>query len=293
MDLILSLLVDGICTGARYAILGMGFALIFNTQRMFDLSFGGVYTWTGFVFWLLAAFSGLPLTLAAVLSLAFCLILSYGVQKVYVSQLRKKSSKSVSIMLGSMAVMMIMEAVVAIIWGGEIRVARTGDAGIFKWGSVQISDIKLYTIVSALALFLLVEFVFMRTPLGIKSRAIASNPRLSLVVGLDAEKIVILATCFGCALVGLDAVLVCADTGVYPAIGFQSMLIAFMAVILGGIGSFEGAFLGGMIIGLVRTFAVLRFPTLWQELISFAVLFFIIAFKPNGLLGIRDWKSEV
>lgn len=293
MDLILSLLVDGICTGARYAILGMGFALIFNTQRMFDLSFGGVYTWTGFAFWILAVTFGIPLGFAAILALAFCLVLSFGVQKLYVSKLRKKSSKSVSIMLGSMAVMMTMEAIAAMIWGGEIRVARLGPADIFKFGSIQISDIKLYTVLCAVGIFVVVEFVFMRTPLGIKSRAIASNPRLATIVGLDAEKIVILTTCLGCALIGLDAILVTADTGVYPAIGFQSMLVAFMAVILGGIGSFEGAFIGGMMIGLIRTFAVLKFPTLWQELILFAVLFSIIAFKPNGLLGIKDWKSEV
>ena len=293
MDLILNLLVDGICTGARYAILGMGFALIFNTQRMFDLSFGGVYTWTGFFFWILATSLGVPLGFAAIIALLFCFALSFGVQKLYVSQLRKKSDKSVSIMLGSMAVMMMMEAVAAIIWGGEIRVARMGAAGIIKLGSIQISDIKLYTVICALVLFVVIQYVFMRTPLGIKSRAIASNPRLSVVVGLDAEKNIILTTCVGCALIGLDAILVCADTGVYPSIGFQSMLIAFMAVILGGIGSFEGAFYGGMLIGLIRTLSVLRLPTSWQELILFAVLFCIIAFKPNGLLGIKDWKSEV
>jgi branched-chain amino acid transport system permease protein len=133
----------------------------------------------------------------------------------------------------------------------------------------------------------------MKTPLGVNARAIASNPLLSRVVGLETEKIIIFTTCFGSTIIGLDAILVCADTGVYPAIGFQSMLIAFMAVILGGIGSFEGAFIGGLLIGFMRTVAVLQFPTLWQELVLFAILFLIIAFRPNGLLGIKDWKSEV
>ena len=66
-----------------------------------------------------------------------------------------------------------------------------------------------------------------------------------------------------------------------------------MAMILGGIGSFEGAAVGGLTIGLVRTVAVLQFPTLWQEMILFAILFLIIAFRPIGLFGMKDWKSEV
>jgi len=293
MDLILHLLVDGICTGARYAILGMGFALIFNTQRMFDLSFGGVYTWSGFALWILVTQLGLSISLASGIALVFCFLLSYGVQKVYMSRLRKRAGSAVSVMLGSMAIMMMMEAIAAIIWGGEIRAGRMGDAGIYKWGTIQVADIKLYTLLAAIVIFLSFRSLFMKAPLGVNARAIASNSLLSRIVGLETEKIIIFTTCFGSTIIGLDAIFVCADTGVYPAIGFQSMLIAFMAVILGGIGSFEGAFLGGFLIGFMRTVAVLQFPTLWQELVLFAILFLIIAFRPNGLLGIKDWKSQV
>jgi branched-subunit amino acid ABC-type transport system permease component len=231
--------------------------------------------------------------LASGIALIFCFWLSYGVQKIYMGRLRQRSASAVSVMLGSMAIMMMMEAITAIFWGGEIRAGRIGDAGIYKWGTIQISDIKFYTVLAAVAVFLSFRYLFMKTPLGVNARAIASNPLLSRVVGLETEKIIILTTCFGCTIIGLDAILVCADTGVYPAIGFQSMLVAFMAVILGGIGSFEGAFIGGLLIGFMRTVAVLQFPTLWQELVLFAILFLIIAFRPNGLLGIKDWKSEV
>jgi branched-chain amino acid transport system permease protein len=293
MDLLWPLIVDGACTGARYAILGMGFALIFNTQRMFDISFGGIYTWCGFALWILVRHAGMGMTLAGgvVLGLAFCL--SYLIQKIYMSRMRNRSDSAVSILLGSMAVLMGMEAIVTIFWGGEIRAGRVGDAEVFKWGSIQISDIKLYTLIFALSIFLLFRYLFMKMPLGLNARAIASNPLLSKIVGLETEKIITLTTCFGCIIIGVDAVLVCADTGVYPAIGFQSVLIAFMAVILGGIGSFAGAAIGGLTIGFVRTVAVFQFPTLWQEMILFAILFLIIAFRPIGLFGIKDWKSEV
>jgi len=209
------------------------------------------------------------------------------------ARLRERSASAVSIMLGSMAVMMMMEAIVTIVWGGEIRPGRMGDAGVFRWGTIQISDIKLYTLLLAVSVFVLVRYLFMRTPLGINARAIASNPLLSKIIGLETERTIILTTGLGCMIISLDAVLVCADTGVYPAIGFQSVLLAFMAVMLGGIGSFAGAALGGLLIGFARNVAVLKFPTLWQEWILFAILFLLIAFRPNGLMGIKDWKSEV
>jgi len=293
MELLWPLFVDGACTGARYAILGMGFALIFNTQRMFDISFGGVYTWCGFALWILVAYGGLGTTLAGGIVLGLAFGLSYLVQKVYMSRMRSRSNSAVSILLGSMAVLMGMEAVLAIFWGGEIRMGRSGDAAVLKWGSIQISDIKLLTLIFAAAIFILFRFLFMKMPLGLNARAIATNPLLSRIVGLPAEKIITFTTCCGCTIIALDAVLVCADTGVYPAIGFQSVLIAFMAVILGGIGSFEGAALGGLMIGFIRTVAVFQFPTLWQEMILFLILFLIIAFRPIGILGLKDWKSEV
>jgi branched-chain amino acid transport system permease protein len=293
MDLLWPLIVDGLCTGARYAILGMGFALIFNTQRMFDISFGGIYTWCGFAMWILVRHAGLGMTLAGVVVLGLAFGLSYLIQKIYMSRMRNRSDSTVSILLGSMAVLMAMEAIAAIIWGGEIRTARSGDVDVFKWGSIQISDIKFYSLIFALSIFLLFRYLFMRMPLGLNARAIATNPLLSKIVGLETEKILTLTTCFGCVIIAVDEVMVCADTGIYPAIGFQSVLIAFMAMILGGIGSFEGAAIGGLTIGLVRTVAVFQFPTLWQEMILFAILFLIIAFRPIGLFGIKDWKSEV
>ncbi|MGA2957831.1 MAG: branched-chain amino acid ABC transporter permease [Thermodesulfobacteriota bacterium] len=293
MDLLLPLIVDGICTGARYAILGMGFALIFNTQRMFDISFGGVYTWCGFALWILVRYAGLNIIVAGVVALGLAFSLSYLIQKVYMAKMRARSDSAVSIMLGSMAVLMALEAIATILWGGGIRNARSGDVDVFKLGSIQILDIKFYSLIFAVSIFLLFRYLFKRTPLGLNARAIATNSLLSRIVGMETEKILTLTTCLGCTIIALDAVLVCADTGVYPAIGFQSVLIAFMAMILGGIGSFEGAAVGGLMIGLVRTVAVYKFPTLWQEMILFAILFLIIAFRPIGLFGIKDWKSEV
>jgi len=180
MDLIIRLLVDGLCTGARYSLLGMGFALIFNTQRMFDLSFGGIYTWSGFALWILANQFGLDITFASGVVLVFSFGLSHFIQKIYMARLRERSASAVSIMLGSMAVMMMMEAIATVVWGGEIRPGRTGDAGVFRWGTIQISDIKLYTLLSAVSVFVLVRYLFMKTPLGINARAIASNARTSL-----------------------------------------------------------------------------------------------------------------
>jgi branched-chain amino acid transport system permease protein len=293
MDLILNLMVDGICAGARYAILGMGFALIFNTQRMFDISFGGVYIWCGFALWILVAQAGINLILAGIIVLGIGFLLSYAIQKIYLTKVRSRSGPPVGIFLGSMAMLMAMEAITSIFWGGTIRVGRIDEAALFKWGTVQLSDIKILTVIFATSIYLLIQYVFMRSPMGVNARAIATNQLLAKIVGLQTEKIIIFTTCLGCTVVATDAILVCADTGVYPAIGFQGVMIAFMTVILGGIGSFTGAAIGGFIIGFVRTVAVLEFPTLWQELILFLILFLIIAFRPIGILGIKDWKSEV
>lgn len=292
MELFLSLVIDGICNGARYAILGMGFALIFNTQRMFDISFGGIYVWCGFAMWILIKKMSISVIPASIIVLGLSFVISYVIQRTYMRALRIRSPSPVAILLGSFAMLMAMEAMVSIIWGGDIRLARSGGR-VFTWSFIRISDIKFYSVLTAIVIYLLFECIFLRTPIGINARAIASNPQLSKIVGMNTEKIIALTTCFGCMITTMDAILVSVDTGVYPTIGFQSVMIGFMAVILGGIGSFGGAALGGFSIGFIRTIAVWQLPTLWQELILFIILFLIIAFRPIGMFGVKDWKSEV
>jgi branched-chain amino acid transport system permease protein len=295
MDLFISLLIDGVCTGARYAILGMGFALIFNTSRTFDVSFGGIYVWCGFGVWVLISKASVSPLFACPIALALSFGLCYLIQKKYMRKLRGMSGSgaSATILLGSIAINLAMEAIASIIWGGDNRLARSGEADVFRWGIIQVSDIKLYTLLISIAIFLFFEFIFMRTSIGIKARSIASNPFFSKILGLDAESTITIITCIGCTIIAIDAIMMSFNTGIYPTIGFQCVFIGFLAVIVGGIGSFRGGALGGFIIGLVRTVAICELPTLWQELILFAILFLIIAFRPTGMFGIKHWKSEV
>lgn len=293
MGFFITLLVDGICAGAHYALLGMAFALIFNTQRMFDISFGGVYTWAGFAMWFLMKQLGIGYTLSIFIVLVGSFVLSLAIQKTYMRSLRKRSETSLSVLLGSFAVLLAMQAVVSIFWGGDIRLARVHDPKVFNFAGIFINDIKLLTVFLSVASFAFFQLVFLKSKLGVKARAIASNRMLAETLGLESERVIMMVTSIGTIVAVFGSILTAIDTGAFPGSGFQSVLIAFMAVILGGIGSFKGAALGGLVIGIVRTLSVSILPTLWQELLLFLILFLLISFKPTGIFGIKDWKSEL
>ena len=292
MTTFLNLLVGGISLSAIYLLVTLGFAFIFYIGRVLDLCFAGIYVWCGYTVWFLALELGVPPWIAVTAAIAMGGLLAWLTQVGVVWPMRNRGATSFVILVGTLGVMIVMEAIPMIIWGGESRLAReTGHS--FTIGSVTLPDMKIIAIVTALVVFFSVRYFLTRTRTGIAMQAVGSNAEMARVVGIDIKNICILAAVLGCAIGSSGAVIVAMDTGVSPMVGFEALLIAFVCAILGGFGSFSGAALGALIIGMVRVMSGWVLPTLWQEFIVFFILFSLIAVRPRGIFGKKVWKAEV
>ncbi|MFH1624002.1 MAG: branched-chain amino acid ABC transporter permease [Pseudomonadota bacterium] len=292
MGTFLDLLIGALSLSALYLLVTLGFAFIFYIGRVLDICFAGIYVWAGYAAWFLAIELGIALWAAIVGAIVMGGLLAWLTQVVVVWPMRNRGASSFVILVCTLGVMIIMEAIPSIIWGGQARLARE-TSRIFTTGWVTVPDIKIIAIAVAVLVFLSVHYFLTRTRTGIAMQAVGSNAEMARVVGIDIKKMCILATVLGCVIGSGGAVIVSLDTGISTAAGFEAILIAFVCAILGGFGSFSGAAIGALIIGVVRVMSGWVLPTLWQEFIVFFILFSLIAFRPRGIFGKKVWKAEV
>lgn len=292
MTTFFSLLFSGLSLSATYLLVTLGFAFIFFTLRRFDISFAGVYVWAGYLMWILVTEMGAPIWAAIIASLLLAGLLGWLVQIGVVWPMRDRGASSLVILVGTLGVMSIMEAIPLIIYGGQSRLAREA-ARSFTLGSITIPDIKIIAIVVAAIIFFAARYFLKNTQTGVAIQAVGSNPGMAQVLGIDIKHISILSAVIGYVIGSIGAILMAVDTGITPYAGFDVLLVAFVCALLGGFGSFEGTAIGALIIGLVRVFSGWTLPTIWQECTVFAILFIIIIFRPRGIFGKKVWTAEI
>lgn len=294
MGLLLQLLVNGIVVGAVYGLLAISFGLIFTTTRIFHFAHGAVYTVAGFIVYSLTTTFGWPLPLAIVGSMAVCGVLSAAIEVGVYRPLRARNASALVVLVASLAILMLAQNVLAIFYGNEIRsLAGAVVFGGFGIGPIWVTSIQVVTIATCILLFALLELFLRYTRYGKIIRALANNYEAARMIGADTERAFLVTFVVGGILVVPAAVLVGMLTGLKPFMGTGAVLIAAIAVIVGGMGSIIGAAPGALVIGISENLAVWKISTEWQTGIAFGLLLLFIIFRPTGFFGQRVRKAEV
>ncbi len=164
--------------------------------------------------------------------------------------------------------------------------------GTFSVAGASITYQRALIVVLTLALFLALNLFLRRTRLGLSIRAVSQNPFGARVVGLSPRRLALLAMCIGSALAGLAGALLAPVTQVFPTVGEGLILKAFVVVVIAGMGSVNGAMLGGYLLGLVESFGATYVSLTWGDAFAFLLLLFILIARPEGLFGreVQTWR---
>ncbi|MEJ2166541.1 MAG: branched-chain amino acid ABC transporter permease [Desulfobacterales bacterium] len=284
MGLFLQLLTRGIITGSLYALLGMSWGIIYNTTRTFHFAHGFIYTLTAYVILVLVGIS-LPLVPSLLLGLLAATLAGCSLEYFAYLPMRQKNASQLSVFLTAMGIMIAGQSLIHLIFGPDSKPLAGFPEHVISLGAVTFTTIDLFTVVlSWIAIVLL--FVFMaRTKAGMMIRAVASNPEKATFIGIDSRKIFVLVFGIGSLLAGIAAFLATLDKPANPNIGLGALLISFITVFLGGVGSLAGAVLGGMILGIAESLVIIVLPTEYKMVVIFFILFLVILIKPEGLMG--------
>jgi len=284
VGLFLQLLVRGLITGSSYALLGVSWGIIYNTTRTFHFAHGFIYTLTAYAV-LLAVSLSLPLVPSILLGLVCAVAAGCGVERFAYLPMRKRNASQLSIFLTALGIMIAGQSLIHLVFGPDSRPLEGFSEDVIDIGSITCTTLDLFTVLLSWIVIALLFFVLARTKAGMMIRAVSSNPEKATFIGIESSKVFVLVFAIGSLLVGIASVLSTLDKPANPNIGLQALLIAFIAVFLGGVGSLAGTVIAGLVLGVAESLVIMVLPTEYKVIVTSLVLFLVILVKPEGLMG--------
>lgn len=284
--IIVQLIVNGILAGANYALMALGFCLIFSTARFLPFSHVLPYTTAAYSLHVLAARLGLSLWIAAPFSILIAGSIGCLTELVVYRRLRSRGASSVISMLASLGLLVAFQSAVSVLFGDQTLVARGGlDISSYTLLGARVTSVQLSTLIATATLFLAVWWVSRHTRVGKMQRALASDSELAGAIGLPSGIMYGGVFAVGSGIAGVAGILAALDTDITPTMGFNPLLMGVVATIAGGVGSVQGALWGGLLVGLAQHLGVWKIPTLWQDAIGFLILILFLLVRPQGFFG--------
>ena len=292
--MLLQLILNGIIAGSIYALIALGFTIIYRTVKFFHFAHGVVYTAGAYFAYTLFTFLHLHFVFCFLLAAVFTAILGIGIDKLVYYPLRLRKASNLVLLLASFGVYIFLQNLIALIYGNQVLVLRTGPIKEgYKIFTAVITPTQITIVVVSILLMFLLWFFIQKTKLGKAMRAVADDPLAASVVGINPDKIILASFAIGSALAGVAGVLISLETNLEPTMGFSAILKGIIASIIGGIGSIPGALFGGFFLGLVENLGIWKIPSIWKDFISFAILIIFLLVRPYGIFGTKPEKEAV
>jgi len=292
VEVFLQQLVNGITLGGVYALVALGYTMVYGIIQLINFAHGEIYAAGGYmgvilISWLFS--QGYPpaicLGAALVLAMGYCALLAMAVEKVAYKPLRHSSRLSVLLSALGMSIflqngLMLTQGVYDRAYPGEMV------QGSFELGGAVISYMQLIIVSVTIALLLALNLLVFKTRIGKAMRATAQDKTMSALVGINSSRIISLTFAIGAALACAAGIMVGLYYGsVRYDMGFVPGIKAFSAAVLGGIGNITGAMIGGLIIGMIEVFAAGYISSEYKDVFAFIILIAVLYFMPTGIMG--------
>jgi len=288
------LIINGIIAGSIYALIALGFSVIYRAVKYFHFAHGVVYAAGAYLVYTFLILIKINPFVSFLLAIILTAILGVAIDRFIYYPLRKHKTSSLVFLLASFGVFIFLQNLLQLIFGAQILTLRTGPIkeGHHFLGAV-ITNNQILIIVSSLVLFFLCWLFIQKTKLGKAIRAVSDDPIGSRVVGINSEKVIMIAFAIGSALAGAAGILISLETNIEPTMGFNAILKGIIASIVGGIGSIPGALLGGLFLGLAENLGIWQIQAGWKDAIAFVILILFLLLRPSGIIGVKTEKEKI
>lgn len=274
--------------GSIYSLVALGYALIYNTTRIFHIAYSAVYMFAPYIIFSLYRNLHFPFILSFIIAILCAILLSILIEILVYRPLNKKGSSLNIIMISSIGVMIVIVNLIAMFYGNETKILNPNISKTISIGNVIITYSQLSQFIVSVILIIAFLLFLKFSKFGIKTRAMRDDNILCKVFGLDINKMRLILFALSGFFAAVGSGLVAYDVGMDPYVGMPMLLNAVVALIIGGIGRFEGPILGGFIIGILQSLAVWTFSSRWQDAVTFTLLILFLLLKPKGLLGEKE-----
>ena len=286
MELLIQQLVNGLAVGSIYALIALGYTMVYGTIKLINFAHGDVYMMGAFIGYFAVMVLKLNVFLALLLAMVACAILGVVIERVAYKPLRK--STRVAALITAIGVSYLLENVMSYFFGAESRPFPSdfGTETFTLFGDISVNGKQILIFGITVLLMALLQFIVRYTKMGKAMRAVAVDEQAAQLMGIDVYGVISFTFALGSALAGIAGVLV----GIYyntisTTMGITVGLKAFVAAVLGGIGSIPGAMVGGYLIGLLETMVSFFGYSPYRDGVVYLLLFIILIVLPAGLFG--------
>ena len=276
---------NGLQLGSIYALVALGYTMVYGIILLLNFAHGDIIMVGAYISWLVMIKLGLNPAIAVVLSIAGCMLLGVLIDKVAYAPLR--DAPRLSILITAIGVSYFLENGSQLLFGADAKVvpAYTSVSNI-QVGDLTLSFSAIVTVVVTAVATVVLTFLVQKTKLGKAMRAVSEDMGTARLMGINVNTTISFTFAVGSALAGIGAVLYCmAYTQASPTMGIMLGTKAFVAAVLGGIGSIPGAVIGGLLVGFAEVFVSAIGLSVWQDAVVFLLLIVVLIVKPTGLLG--------
>lgn len=280
--------VNGLITGILYSLLAIGFALVYNTTRIFHIAAAGIYVFAAYMFWFFVAKAGLPIIYAALVAIVLTMLLSLLSEICVYRPLKNKNASLNVAMIASIGAMTVIINTIAMCFGNETKVVENAILQPLTFGDIIVTTPQKYQALVGAAVLVLFMFTLQRTNWGLRLRALSADETLFETLGYDTKATRVLVFLVSGAFIAIASCLTVYDVGLDPNMGMSVLISAIVAMIIGGVGKFSTCILGGLTLGVLQSLTVYHFASNWQNAVTFFVLLILLFLRPQGIAGYKQ-----
>ena len=287
MTLFLSYLINGISLGSVYAIIALGYTMVYGIAKMLNFAHGDVIMIGAYVSFCAMQYMGLPAILSVVLAMVVCTVLGIVIEGLAYKPLRQ--APSLAVLITAIGVSYFLQNLALLIWGSTPKsfssVVSIGSITLLE-GQLVISGETIVTVLANILIMIALTQFTSRTKFGKAMRAVSEDKGAAELMGINVNATISMTFAIGSALAAIAGVLLCsAYPTLQPTTGSMPGIKAFTAAVFGGIGSIPGAMIGGVLLGVIEILGKAYVSTELGDALVFAVLILVLLVKPTGLLG--------
>ena len=288
--MLLQQLVNGLMLGSTYALIAIGYTLVFGVLHLVHLAHGEVFMIGAFIGLYVVLWSGAGVAVALVAALLGTALLGVLIELVAFRPLRARTGHALAPMISTIGVGIVLQEVATRLFGSElVGFPHRLQPVTFALGPVTITSVQLLILGVALALMIALHLFVARTRLGMAMRATAESVVAARLLGIETSRIIVLTFAIASALGGAAGVLVgLSFNAISPFMGIDMGIKGLAIMLIGGLGNVQGAMVGGIVLGIVEVLSVAYLASSYRDAFAFAIMIAILLFRPQGLFGSRE-----
>ena len=281
-------IINGLITGILYSLLAIGFALVYNTTRVFHIAAAGIYVFAAYMFWLFVVRVGLPVFAGSLVALVLTMLLSLLSEMLIYRPLKNKKASLNVAMIASIGAMTVIVNTIAMCFGNETKVVENAILQPLTIGDIIITTPQKYQAMIGIAVLVIFMVILQRTNWGLRLRALSADETLFETLGYDTKTTRVMVFLASGAFIAIASCLTVYDVGLDPNMGMSVLISAVVAMIIGGVGKFSTCILGGLTLGVLQSLTVYMFASNWQNAVTFVVLLILLFLRPQGIAGYKQ-----